>query len=875
MTPIRNFRFVSLAVVALCGLVACGQADDGETDLLQVEAYLDVADLYRTQGQFRAAVIEAQNALQIAPGYANTRLFISRLYLDIGDNSQSIELLTTLVEERPDNTEAILLLAEAHLNSGNPLETLSYLDNLNPENSEQQNKGDWLRGNAQAATGEPQAAEATFQAILSTNSDYVDALISLSKLDYRGGNIDDSLGYMERAIALEPTDLDLWIWRGQFALLQEQYPEAEEALFEALDIMSVYDLTTAKRFSVLQSVLIPLQMQQKNDQALRYAQIIAESPQGQFQEVYSSAVSFFESGDFAAAEETLNGILASSPDHPGSNILLGMTQYAQGNYAAAADSLVGLANIEGASPQIIKTLAATHLRLNQPDSALTVLTEALSRYPQDASLLAMIGVSQQSMGNMQESVESFTQALDLQPDTAEIHFALAGSNFYLQDFDGAIFNLNETLRINPGFTEAKTTLIDLHLSQQNFDLARAAVQSWLDLDAGSVININLAGRVAFSEGNTAEARQFFDSSLRGNESDVLSRLFLARIDLIDENYLGAQSGFMAVLDYEPSNVEAISGILAMGDMSGTADARIADVQRIIDEDTEGFIPALVLSQYYLGRNELSEAMESAQVAYSRDENRFTENTVIEITLRQANIARQDQDNATASLLVESVLEIQSDNIPAITVAIGIANETGDNAIADAYIAQIKELQPDSSYGFEVEGDLYVARGDLELAASAFERAWGINVTPDIGIKFHRILIALNRDAEVARMLDTWVAALPDGAAVNMLLALGYQENGQDSEAIESYEVAIQQQPDNIVVLNNLAWLYQDSSPARALELSSHAAELYPDNSDVLDTYGWVLFKQNQNSQAIEVLQKALDLAPESEAIADHLNTASQ
>ena len=77
------------------------------------------------------------------------------------------------------------------------------------------------------------------------------------------------------------------------------------------------------------------------------------------------------------------------------------------------------------------------------------------------------------------------------------------------------------------------------------------------------------------------------------------------------------------------------------------------------------------------------------------------------------------------------------------------------------------------------------------------------------------------------------------------------------------------------MLNNLAWIYQDSQPARALELAARAAELFPENADILDTYGWILLKQNQREQAIQMLERALELAPDSESIAEHLAQARQ
>lgn len=869
------FKIVFLVFTLLFGLAACNQAENGDTDQVQVEAYLNVANIYRTQGQFRSAVIETQNALQILPNYPKSRVFAAQLYVDIGDYIEAVEILNNLLEVDPGNIDARLLLAEANINMGEAENALANLEEIGQPDASLVNRLNWLRGNANTAIGNRPAAEAAFQSNLANAPNHLDTLISLSKLEYRDGNIDASRSYMERAAAADPGYLDLLIWQGQFALLQQDYPQAEESLFAALDIMGNYDTMTSKRFATLQTVLIPLQMQQKNTEALRYAEIIADTPQGQFQNAYTDAVAFFESGNYTEAESALNELLTSSPDHQGSNLLLGMTQYAQGNYSAALESFSGISNIESTSPEIIRTLVATHLRLQQPDRALEILNQSVSRYPEDAALLAMLGVTQQGMGDVAGSIESFRKALELQSESAEIYFALAGSYFQQENVPDAISALQETLRIDPAFAPAKTSLVDIYLGQENFELAREIVQTWLNEDPGSPVNSNLAGRVAFTEGNFAEARQFFDSSIRVDSSDVLSRLFLARIDIEDQNYDAARNGFMAVLETEPNNLEALTGLLAIGNASDSIADRISDMQSIIDRNTTDFAPPLVLSQFYLSEGEFANALQFAHMALARNDNQFTKNTVIEIMLRQVNTARQAQEFDLAGNILNEALALDDESIPLLTAATGLANDRGNMSEAEAYIERIKQLQPDSAFGYEIEGDLNLAKNDLVAALVSLQQAWNIQKATSTGVKLHQTLSALERPQEANQLLDEWLEALPDDGAANLLRGITLQGEGQDALAIDHYEIAIQSQPDNMIILNNLAWLYQDSDPARALELSGRAAELFPDIADVLDTYGWILHKQGNSQLAIETLQRALELAPESEAIAEHLKEASQ
>jgi len=79
------------------------------------------------------------------------------------------------------------------------------------------------------------------------------------------------------------------------------------------------------------------------------------------------------------------------------------------------------------------------------------------------------------------------------------------------------------------------------------------------------------------------------------------------------------------------------------------------------------------------------------------------------------------------------------------------------------------------------------------------------------------------------------------------------------EAIKEYESILQKQPTNISILNNLAYLFAetDMDVAKALEYAERAYKAMPNSPEVLDTYGYVLLKNDKAQQADEIMQRAL------------------
>jgi predicted Zn-dependent protease len=84
---------------------------------------------------------------------------------------------------------------------------------------------------------------------------------------------------------------------------------------------------------------------------------------------------------------------------------------------------------------------------------------------------------------------------------------------------------------------------------------------------------------------------------------------------------------------------------------------------------------------------------------------------------------------------------------------------------------------------------------------------------------------------------------------------------------------MKKQPDNIVVLNNLAWAYQQVKDKRALETAERAYKLKPDNPAVADTLGWLLVETGQTARGIDLLQAAVQAAPQAKSIRFHLALA--
>jgi tetratricopeptide (TPR) repeat protein len=65
---------------------------------------------------------------------------------------------------------------------------------------------------------------------------------------------------------------------------------------------------------------------------------------------------------------------------------------------------------------------------------------------------------------------------------------------------------------------------------------------------------------------------------------------------------------------------------------------------------------------------------------------------------------------------------------------------------------------------------------------------------------------------------------------------------------------------------------QNTKLERTLTLINHALEYQPDNSIFLDTKGWILFIMGKHEEAMDFIQKSLDMNPNNKEALEHIET---
>jgi putative PEP-CTERM system TPR-repeat lipoprotein len=184
--------------------------------------------------------------------------------------------------------------------------------------------------------------------------------------------------------------------------------------------------------------------------------------------------------------------------------------------------------------------------------------------------------------------------------------------------------------------------------------------------------------------------------------------------------------------------------------------------------------------------------------------------------------------------------------------------------------QIQKQSPKAFIGFALEGDVLMAEKKFPQAVKVYEAVQGTTRNSVLRVRLHRAYVAAGMTQEGDARLAQWLKDAPEDAQIRLLAAEAALGRVDYKGAIVHYEWLLQKQTDNVMLLNNLAWLYFQTKDKRALETAERAHKLAPEAPAVADTLAIQLIDSGSYKRGIELLEKAVKTAPDLPEIRYHL-----
>ncbi len=529
-------------------------------------------------------------------------------------------------------------------------------------------------------------------------------------------------------------------------------------------------------------------------------------------------------------------------------------------------------------------VAALALTANRPDDAAATLEALKARGTADAEALDLLGRVQAAQGRPREAADTLKAAAELAPDNAGIQTRLAAARMSAGDPQGVVEAANRALQLGATGPETHQLLAFAALFRGDAAAATAELAKLTPEQRASEPGKMLEGTLKMMQRDLPAARAAFEEVLRIAPNSNPGRTGLARVATLQDKPAEAEALLVAALKQQPGQTEALTQ-LASAALPGAP--RAAEARKALEE-VQAANPAeptmaVALANVLLRANEAPKAVAVLNAAPLR----ARINPTVSLARAEALAAAGQWPEAEAAS--RQALAEAPDSVAARRQLAGLLVRNNDARGAEQLLQQGLRTQPgdavlqqsllavvQQSQGVEaataladrlskqasaqpasrsLPGDLLVAARRPEDAARAYAAAYREAPSATLALRGATAWRAAGKPADAAAMLTDWLRRMPDDVAALVLMSEMDIQANRLPEAERRLRAALVQAPQDVAILNNLAWVAGERGLPDARPLAERAFFLSP-NVETADTLGWIMARNGDAAGAVPLLKRA-------------------
>jgi len=879
--------FTLMIFVGISDYASASTAPPGWENVQNAKDYLDA-------GKLTAAVIELKNALQENPENIEARLLLGQTYLQMNKGPEAEKELRRARQLGLDRSAVVVPLAEAYLMQGKFFELLDQTTVVDGF-SDDINAGVYaLRGEAHLAERNLDEAAEALQQSLALRPQLSRTLLAQARMAMLKGDGKMASDNVNKVLVSEPDNAIGWSLLGDLAQSQGDLAKAEVAYSKAMQNSFEHSLVQLKR-ALVRIELDDYAGAASDVEALK--KIVPDHPGVN----YADGLLSFRQSDVAKAQVAFERVINQQPGNLSAMFYLGTSSYMMGYLEQAEHYLAAYVAARPSAARASTLLGMTRLQAGDFDGVETALSPVLVSLPDDPLVLKTLGKALVAQGKIEKGNEYLAKAVALQPDSAGDRVDLAISLLRLGQEEAGIKELETAIDLNPDMRQADILLIREYLQTGEFDQALAAAErlavKWVD----SAAPLILKGMAYAGKGEREKTRAAFEQALKIQPGEPSAAANLAALELNEGNTEKARFYYQQVLKHHPGHLQTLLKLARMESQLGNEELSRARVDEAIRSNPEALQPRVLLARVQLAEGKPLNALSTLKEV----EGKYADNPTLLLLLGEAQLGAEQAASAVRTFqkwvelrptsaqarymlatahsanenqagLREALfngLKLQSNHPMAGRVMVLYVASAPGLQESVKRVEELKQAQPEHSMVANLEGQLALKQNEPDKAVAIFSRLR--ERFPDESVWALKLAQAQwlsgNRDGHLAT-LSNWLKEQPQDVAAQFMLANSYLELNRETEARAAFSRAVKLAPNNVMVLNNLAWLLRDEDPKQALAYAERAAQSTSDPR-VMDTLGVLLLNQGENDRAVTILQEASKKRPDMLSIRYHLAQA--
>lgn len=486
-----------------------------------------------------------------------------------------------------------------------------------------------------------------------------------------------------------------------------------------------------------------------------------------------------------------------------------------------------------------------------------------------------VGESLGYEGNGPGALEAFKTALIYDQKSPKLYLRLSAEYIKLGYLSEGIDQLQKAIALKPDYIDAHMLLGSIYSSMKAYDKALFEYQTVLRYDADNKEAPLYMGALYAERKNYDKAISYFNGLLKDEdyEQKHLVYFYIGKVWLEHPDKTAstkALEAFQNSLKQKPDFTEAV---LAVGGTYVKIN-KPAEAINLYKNFQYKYGPQIriaeVLAAIYLEQQKYDLAYE--QLIYLESSQEDTLNTKVKMAL--ILIEQKNYKPAIEKLNEVLAMVPESDKIRFYLGAVHEELKQNEQAIF-----HFEKIGSDSQFYSEAlvhAAYLYKQQKNYSAAAKLLKKGIESNSdTPQMYSLYASVLDEEKNYDQAIKLLKSAVVKYPQSAQVQFFLGSIYDKVGDKDNVVSSMKKVIELDPNHVQGLNYLAYTYAEIGvdlPV-AEQLARKALSFEPTDGFVMDTLGWILFKQGKNSEAIVILEKASTHQPSESIIAEHLGDA--
>jgi tetratricopeptide (TPR) repeat protein len=542
---------------------------------------------------------------------------------------------------------------------------------------------------------------------------------------------------------------------------------------------------------------------------------------------------YLRQGQLDSASGMLQDLIDNDPNNRTACLSLALLKIQQGDYSQASKLLDKLKILDPKSIPVTAAQIQLNIRQGNKEQALKICDETVKSI-NSASAYILRARTYATLGRNDEAVKDLDHAVSIEPDNVEVW--VARSDFYrsIGKLINACTDIQRALSIDHGDILLQKRAIPLFLASGQRDTIRegnSLLDNALKLNPEDVQLQLLQARSAFVEGTAPSienARKILKEITENKPEMADAWVMLGEISIKQGQPEKAMDAALGGLAYGPRN-KSLLLLKARAEAAKSPVLAIPTLKLLHEIDPNDLSTVVLMANTYIQTGEPQKAVNllREQLAVCDVSAKRKCNTALAVALYKSG------NKAEAQKEFDSLLE----------------SEPND---PDPLLAQVQLLRDDKDWSSLNEKVINWHSSHSKDSHTPTEIARGLMLLEDTQ--------ARRTSEEILRMILKDDPCYADAISV---LAILLQISGRNSESAALYQRLLELEPDNVIAINNLAWIISEvqGKHQQALEIANRGLKIAPKYCDLIDTRGVIYYRLGEFDKAVSDFNECIKLYP--------------